>query len=113
MNYSELPEFSREFKKYSAKKYRTLQKDLDNFKKITDSIPTGTGKHFNVLFSNSEIKIIKARLFCRTLKGSSMRIIYCFFQNANKIEFIEIYFKGDKENENRERIRDYIKNFEI
>jgi len=110
MKYSELPEFSKELKRY-FKKYRTLRNDLDTFRKITDSIPTGTGKHFNVLFSNSEIKIIKARLFCRSLKGSSMRIIYCFFQNERKIEFIEIYFKGDKENERRERIRDYLKKF--
>lgn len=112
MNYSELSEYLKDLKRYS-KKYRTLQSDLDNFKKITDSIPIGTGKHFNVLFSNSEIKIIKARLFCRALKGSSMRIVYCFFRNENKIEFIEIYFKGEAENENRERIKDYLKNFEI
>lgn len=112
MNYSELAGFSKEFKKYS-KKYRTLQGDLDNFKKITDSIPTGTGKHFNILFSGGEIKIIKARFFCRALKGSSMRIIYCFFQNENKIEFIELYFKGDKVNESRERIKDYFKKFEV
>jgi len=108
MKYSELPGFSKEFKKYS-KKYRTLQNDLDNFKKITDSIPCGTGKHFNVLFSDNELKIIKARFFCRCLKGSSMRIIYCFFQNRSEIELIEIYFKGDKENEDRERIKEYLK----
>ena len=54
MKYSELPEFSKELKRY-FKKYRTLRNDLDTFRKITDSIPTGTGKHFNVLFSNSEI----------------------------------------------------------
>jgi hypothetical protein len=110
MKYNELPEFSKEFKKYS-KKYRTLQDDLNNFKKIIDSIPVGTGKHFNVLFSNTELKIIKARLFCRCLKGSSMRIIYCFFQNKNEIEFAELYFKGDKENEDRDRIKEYLKKF--
>ncbi len=111
MNYRESPEFSKEFKKY-RKKYRTLEDDLKNFKKITDSIPVGTGKHFNVLFSSDELKIIKARLFSRCLKGSSMRIIYCFFQNKDEIEFIELYFKGDKENEDRGRIREYIKNLE-
>lgn len=110
MKYSELLEFSKEFKRYS-KKYKTLRNDLDNFKKITSSIPLGTGKHFNVLFSNNEIKIIKARLFCRCLKGSSMRIVYCFFQNKNEIEFIELYFKGDKENEDQERVKKYLKNF--
>lgn len=110
MKYNELPEFSKEFKRY-RKKYRTLQDDLNNFKKITDSIPVGTGKHFNILFSNEEIKIIKARLFCRCLKGSSMRIVYCFFQKSSEIEFMEIYFKGEKENEDHGRIRDYLKKF--
>lgn len=109
MKYDELPEFQKEFKKYS-KKYRTLQNDLINFKKITDSVPLGTGKHFHILHSNEKIKIIKARLFCRCLKGTSMRIVYCFFHIEGRIEFIELYFKGEKENEDRERIKDYLKN---
>ncbi len=53
--------------------------------------------------------IYKARKFtCRSLKGtgsrSGIRIIYAYFDKEDKIEFIEIYFKGDKENEDRERI---------
>ena len=108
MKYSELPEFQKEFKKYS-RKYRTLPTDLNNFKKITNFAPVGTGKHFNVIYSGETTKIIKARFFCRCLRGSSMRIVYCFFCEKNQIQFIELYFKGNKENENRERIKDYLK----
>ena len=60
-------------------------------------------------------KIYKARKFaCRFLKGtgsrSGIRIIYAYYPDLDKIEFIEIYYKGDKENEDRERIeRKYTK----
>jgi hypothetical protein len=54
-------------------------------------------------------KIYKARKFaCRSLKGkgahSGIRVIYAYSEDVDKIEFIEIYYKGDKENEERERI---------
>jgi len=31
-------------------------------------------------------------------------VIYAYFEEADRIELIEIYYKGDKENEDRERI---------
>ncbi|MEA2104843.1 MAG: hypothetical protein U9P79_09430 [Candidatus Cloacimonadota bacterium] len=54
-------------------------------------------------------QIYKARKFaCRSLKGtgsrSGIRIIYAYYEKEDKIEFIEIYYKGDKDNEDRERI---------
>ena len=54
-------------------------------------------------------KIYKAKKFaCRSLKGkgvqSGIRVIYTYFEKIDKIEFIEIYYKGDKENEDKERI---------
>jgi len=57
-------------------------------------------------------KIYKARKFpCRALKGkgaaSGLRIIYAYYENEDVIEFVEIYYKGEKENENRERILRY------
>ncbi|MCD4674916.1 MAG: hypothetical protein K8S18_02835, partial [Desulfobacula sp.] len=59
-------------------------------------------------------RIYKARKFaCRSLKGkgskSGIRIIYAYFDKEDKIEFIEIYFKGDKENEDRNRLKKYTK----
>ena len=54
-------------------------------------------------------KVYKGRKFaCRALKGkgvqSGIRVIYAYFEEKDRIELVEIYYKGDKENEDRERI---------
>lgn len=108
-NYNELPEFSKEFKRFS-KKYKSLPDDLIEFKRVVEVAPLGNSKHFSVITRSEQCVIIKARLFCRYLKGSSLRIIYAYYIAAAKVEFIEIYFKGEKENEDRERIKEYLKN---
>ena len=108
MNFDELPEFTKECKKL-AKKYRSLENDLAQFTAIVTTIPRGNSKHFNVLVEEECFCVVKARLFCRYLKGSSLRIIYAYFQADDRIEFIELYFKGDKENENFERSAMYVK----
>ena len=33
-----------------------------------------------------------------------MRLIYAYFSDEDAVELVEIYFKGDKENEDRDRI---------
>jgi len=108
MNYNELPEFRKKFKKL-AKKYRSLPDDLLEFKKVLNQNPLGTSKHFNIITKNDKIIILKARFFSRYLKGSSLRIIYSYLETKTLIEFIEIYFKGKQENENRARIMSYLK----
>ena len=107
--YNELPEFSKEFKRFS-KKYKSLVDDLKEFKRVIDVAPLGNSKHFNVITRNEQCVIVKARLFCRYLKGSSLRVVYAFHCQNCKIDFIEIYFKGEKENEDRDRIKEYLKN---
>lgn len=107
MHFNELSEFSKEFKQLS-KKYLSLDSDFDEFKKIVDAIPLATGKHFHVIARSKGAIIVKARFFCRYLKGSSLRIIYSYFQEKNTIEFIELYFKGNKENEDRDRIKYHL-----
>ncbi len=111
MSFNELPEFAKEFKKYS-KKYLSLSEDLDEFKKVITNFPLGTGKHFNVLAAKDAVRIVKARFFCKYLKGSSMRIIYAYCEGSIAFIFIEIYFKGDKPNEDRGRISDFLKDYE-
>ena len=108
--FNELPEFSKEFKRFS-KKYRSLPDDLVEFKRIISIVPLGNSKHFNIITKTEQYAIVKARLFCRYLKGSSLRIIYAFHCQSCKVEFIEIYFKGERTNEDRERIKEYLKNF--
>lgn len=107
MHFNELSEFSKEFKQL-FKKYLSLAGDLDEFKRIVAEIPLGTGKHFNIITRSGGMVVVKARLFCKYLKGSSLRVIYSYIKQTETIEFIELYFKGNKENEDRERIKRYL-----
>ena len=112
MNFNELPEFTKECKRL-AKKYKSLPNDLQEFRKVVSVAPLGNSKHFNIVTQSESVKIVKARFFCRYLKGSSLRIIYAYIERKKRIEFIEMYFKGNKENEDRERIKQYLKSFDI
>lgn len=108
-NFDALAEFEKEFKRL-FRKYKTLDDDFEKFKKVLLVTPTGIGKNFVIIHTLPTIKIIKARMACRTLRDRSLRIIYSYFEQEQRIEFIEIYFKGEKENEDRERIKEYLKN---
>lgn len=107
-NFDFLPEFRRELRKLS-RKYGTLDHDLETFKKVLSTYPTGSGNSFAVIHSAEVIKIVKARMACRSPRGRFLRVIYAYLEREEKVEFIEIYYKGDKENEDRNRIREYLK----
>jgi hypothetical protein len=108
-----LPDFERDMKKL-LKRFRSLEDDLDNF------IKTELALFHKLRIDNKGVvqmtglgiqgpRIYKARKFaCRALKGkgahSGIRVIYAYIEQNDKIELIEIYYKGDKENEHRERI---------
>ena len=108
MNFNGLPEFVKECKRL-AKKYKSLPNDLQEFKSVISVVPLGNSKHFNIITETESVKIIKARFFCRYLKGSSLRIIYSYIEKKKRIEFIEIYFKEKKENEDKKRIKQFLK----
>ena len=115
MNFRTNERFQKDFKKL-FKKFRSLEDDLLEFKKILSEAPLGIGKHFNIITKSDYYYIIKARFFCRSLKKKDLRIIYSYIENCQTkemsgIEFLEIYFKGEKENEDRDRIKEYLKNF--
>lgn len=107
-----LPEFDKDLKK--LKRFRTLKDDLDIFteKQLQLFHKLGIDNKGIVQISSLGIeypKIYKARKFaCRSLKGkgsaSGIRVIYAYFEDRDCVEFIKIYYKGDKENEDRERI---------
>ena len=107
-NFNLLPEFRKELKKLS-RKYDALNSDLETFKQVLSSSPTGFGKNFIVIHSTEVVKIVKARMACRSLRNRSLRVIYAYVEHEEKIEFIEIYYKGNKENEDLGRIKDYLK----
>ena len=111
--------FDQEFKKL-AKKYRSLEEDLIVAKKAALEL-----FHIHMInnqsvfpmpqYCSEKLKIYKLKKFaCRALKGrgvkSGIRIIYAFFPETYQVTFLEIYFKADQENEDRERIKGLCNN---
>ena len=107
-HFSQLPDFEKELEKLS-KKYSSLYDDLEKFEKLLEINATGFGKNFTIIHHTPEVKIIKARLACKSLRDRSIRIIYAFHNSSVTFVYIEMYFKGDKDNEDRERIKEYLK----
>jgi len=107
--FNQLPEFEKEFSKLS-KKYPSLVDDLKKFEKLVEINPTGVGKNFVILHHSEKVKIVKTRLACKRLRKRSMRVIYAHHDDTVTFVYVEFYFKGDKENEDRERIKNYLKN---
>lgn len=112
-----LTEFKKDFKKLS-KKFKTLDDDIETFinkqLKLTHKLGIDNKGVVHISGLGIEIpRIYKAKKFaCKALKGrggmSGIRIIYAYYEKEDIIEFIEIYFKGDKANEDKKRI---IKNY--
>lgn len=109
--FSEIPEFTKELKKLS-RRYQTLQGDIEDIKSILLNTPEGIGKNFTLLNSLSKVKIIKVRIHCESLRSRAIRMIYAYHRDRIEFVYIEVYFKGDKESEDRERIQEYLTNCE-
>lgn len=119
-NFERLPEFEKELSKLS-KKYRSLQADLERLEKVLLLNPAGVGANFVLLHNAKHIKIVKTRLACASLKDRSIRVIYAYhtapdgggndreLQSVATFLYIEIYFKGQKQNEDRDRIEVYLR----
>lgn len=117
MNFKCTQEFEKDFKRL-FKKFKTLDNDFCEFKKILGEFPLGIGKHFNVInrVGIGSVSIIKARFFSQSLKKKDLRIIYAYVKDHeitefSGIEFIELYFKGDRVNEDKTRIKEYLEKF--
>jgi hypothetical protein len=113
-----VPELEKDLKKLQ-KRYSTLEEDLQTFIKVAMNLFHKQKIDSNSIFHISDLgikspKIYKAKKFaCKALKGkgaqSGIRVIYAHYEDADWIEFIEIYYKGDKGSEDRERITKYLK----
>ncbi len=113
-----LPEFVRDLK-HLLKRYRTLEDDLNVFIEkelfLYHKLKIDNKGIFRIRGMGFEKHgIFKARKFaCRSLKGkgvhSGIRVIYVYDERLNKVELIEIYYKGDKETEDRDRILKLLK----
>jgi len=109
MTFDELKEFKKDLKTL-LKKYRTLNDDLAIVKQVLsvspDERPPFSFRIDNLGIETCVIKVKK--IACKALKGrgvnSGFRLIYAYFEEEQRITFIELYHKNDKENEDRERI---------
>ncbi len=112
---TELAEFKKDFKKLS-KKYQSLSSDFETFKNTPlkafhklNIDNTGIIRISNLGIESPQIYKVK-KFACKALKGtgakSGIRIIYAYYPD-DIVEFVEIYYKGDKANEDRERIKKY------
>jgi len=106
-------EFEKDLKRL-AKRFSSLEDDLRMFIKVAMNAYHKQKIDSNAIFHISDLgirspKIYKAKKFaCKALKGkgaqSGIRVIYAYHEEEDWIEFIEIYYKGNKESEDRERI---------
>ena len=113
-----IPEFKKDLKKL-GKRFKTLEEDLNIFIKSQLKMSHKLGIDNRGIFKIGDLnikylEIYKARKFaCRSLKGkgvySGIRVVYAYFEEEDKVELIEIYYKQDKEKEDRERILRYYK----
>ncbi|MFC1808205.1 hypothetical protein ACFL0T_07590 [Candidatus Omnitrophota bacterium] len=116
-NVKRLPEFERDLKK--LRKFHTLEEDLKSFTQTQLNLFHKQGIDNRGVVQVPDLgivypKIYKARKFaCKSLRGkgsaTGIRIIYAYFENLDTIEFIQIYYKGRRENADRERILRHYK----
>ena len=102
-----LSKFEKDFKKLS-KRYRTLPDDFAQFIDVISAEPPKPSNRIAIITQHESLWIIKARLACMSLRNHDLRIIFAYFTQERRVDFIELYFKGDKEREDRERIKKYL-----
>ena len=116
MDFTTLPAFDRDFKRLS-KRFRTLGDDFEILIKYID------GFHNRGIRTDDPVEIQGAcgetyksykvrKIACKSLLGrgkqSGLRLIYVYEPAENKITFVEIYYKGDQENEDKARLKEFI-----
>ena len=117
MTYSSTEEFERDLKRL-LKKFRSLKEDIAVAKAFAIELYHTQKINKQAIFPipqfcTDEVLICKLKKFaCKALKGrgvkSGIRIVYAFHVKSQLIEFIQIYFKGETENENKDRIKRYF-----
>ncbi len=114
IKFETLAEFEKDLKRL-LKKYRTLESDLEDVRKDLSDEPeahepfsfriSGLGITTCVI----KIKKIASDSFKGRGRNSGFRLIYAYFKEEQRIVFVELYHKNDKENEDKQRILNNFK----
>jgi mRNA-degrading endonuclease RelE of RelBE toxin-antitoxin system len=117
ITYKQTEDFGRDLRQL-LKKLPTLKEDLEIAKMFAIELFHLQNINKQAIFPipnfcTEELKICKLKKFaCKALKGrgvkSGIRVIYAYYVETKTVDFIEIYFKGEAENEDKERIKEYL-----
>lgn len=120
MIYNSTKDFDRDIKQL-LKKFSTLEEDLETTKKnaielLHDMKIDNRSAEQVPGYTLKNVQIWKIKKFaCRAIKGrgcnSGIRIVYAYFPEEKKVEFIELYYKGNKDNMDYERAKEYLNQF--
>jgi len=115
---SHLPEFKRDTKRL-LKRFKTIKDDLEIFIEKQLFLYHKLKRDNRGIFQITGLpvenpKVYKAKKFtCKSLKGrgaqTGIRVIYAYDEEKDKIVLIEMYFKGDEANEDKQRIFEYLR----
>ncbi len=114
IEFESLPEYDKDLKRLN-KKFSTLIGDMEDVKKVLslrpDAQPPFSYRIDGLGIKSCVIKVkkIASDSFKGRGRNSGFRLIYAYFKKSERIVLVEIYHKGEKENEDRERI---LNNFE-
>lgn len=105
-----MPPFEKQFKRF-LKKYKSLNDDLAVLKEVIQATPAGNGtKHWQCVHVEESWGVYKMRMTCRSLaKGKDFRVVYGYFPLANKLELVDLYWKGEQDNEDFALVKEYMK----
>ena len=114
ISYKTLPEFNKDFKSL-LKRFRTLESDFETFKKYTIEafydlrFPTTAFIPIEGFCGEDYVSNKVRKFACKSLPGrgsqSGIRIIFVCQEKPRRVTFVEIYFKGDKTEEDRARLK--------
>jgi len=111
MKFENLKEFNKDIRKIS-KKHRSIPDDIEVVKKVLTVCPDERPPFsYRIDGLGIETCIIKVKkIASKSFKGkgvhSGFRIIYAHFIPEERIVFIEVFHKSDKETEDKKRILD-------
>ena len=118
ITYDETDEFAQDVKKL-LKRFRSLREDLEVAKRNAIEIYHCKNLDNRSVFripglGSGDVLPYKVKKFaCKALKGkgnrSGMRVIYAYLVKIQKVVFLEMYYKADQANENRQRITDFLR----
>jgi len=114
MIFESLKEYDKDLKRL-LKKYRTLESDIDNVRDVLTVRPNASPPFSfqieGLNISTCVIKVKKIASDCFKGRGvhSGFRLVYAWFPEEQRIVFVELYHKNEKEIEDKARIK---RNFE-